>query len=59
MVHILLLSYFSIATAAFRIALVQESYHGVSSFTKKYVARICPPKRSQMRLMGVKLSYKV
>jgi hypothetical protein len=35
MVQILLLNYFSIATVKFRIALIQQSYRGVSSFTKK------------------------
>jgi hypothetical protein len=37
MVQILLLNYFSIATVTFRIASIQQSYHGGSSFIKKKV----------------------
>jgi hypothetical protein len=44
-------NYFSIATVTFPIALIQQSYHGVSFFTKKHVARTRLPKRSPVRLM--------
>jgi len=37
MVQILLLNYFSIATVAFRIASIQQSYHGGFSFIKKMI----------------------
>jgi hypothetical protein len=37
MVQILLLNYFSIATVAFRIAPIQQSYHVGFSFIKKMV----------------------
>ena len=49
-------NYFSIATVTFFIALIQQSYHDVSSFTKKYVSRTCLPKLSQMRLMELSLT---
>jgi hypothetical protein len=51
-------NYFSIAAVTFRIALIQKSYHGVSSFTDKYFARTCLPKLSQMRLMVLSLTLK-
>jgi hypothetical protein len=51
-------NYFSIATVTFRIAFLQQSDHGASSFTKKYVARTCLPRRSQTRLMGIKPDLK-
>jgi len=37
MVQILLLNYFSIATVAFRIAFIQQSYHGGFSCIKKMI----------------------
>jgi hypothetical protein len=49
-------NYFSIATVTFRISFVQQNYHGVSSFTKKYVAQTRLTNRSQMRLMDSSLT---
>jgi hypothetical protein len=37
MVQILLLNYFSIATVTFRIASIQQSYHGGFCFIKKKI----------------------
>jgi len=58
MVQILLLNYFSIATVTFRIALIQQSYHGVSSFTKKIYCSNPPSKAIANAIDGIKPYWK-
>jgi hypothetical protein len=51
-------NYFSIATVTFRIAFIQQSYHGVSSFTKKICCSNLPSKSIANVIDGIKPDLK-
>jgi len=51
-------NYFSIATVTFRIAFIQQSYHGVSSFIKKICFSNLPSKAIANAIDGIKPDLK-